>query len=280
MRSARLAILALAAVGTAHADFSYTMTQKLAQGADQVVKYWLKGQKMKDDRGNRTTILDFDAQTLTVLDHAAKTYTVTPFGDATGKLEGAEVNVDVKATGQKKVVNGWNASQVILTVDVEMPQAKALGMKPNLEMEVWISRDAPGGEQFAAFLKRNAAHLSVMALGGSANNPGIQKAMVKIAQQFAQMDGVPVLEIVRVKAAAGGLSDAQKQQMEQARAQLEMLSRQGGPQAQAAQAALARMGGATGGALFEMTMTASDFSTAPIPDSAFAIPTGYTQTGK
>lgn len=277
MRSAQIALLTLAASWTAQADFSYTMTQKSAQGGDQVVKYYLKGQKMKNDRGNRTTILDFGAQTVTVLDPAAKTYTVTPFAEMGAKLEGADVNVDVKATGQKKTINGFNASQVILTVDVDMPQARAAGMKPNMEMEIWISRDVPGGQELSAFMKKNAANMSLMAMGGG-NNPGIQKAMAKVQQQFAQMDGVPVMEIVRVKM-GGGPSAEQAQQMAQARAQLEMMSKQGGPQAQAAQAALARMGGA-GGALFETTITAGDFSSASIPDSAFAIPAGYTQAAK
>jgi Domain of unknown function (DUF4412) len=277
MRSAQIILLTLAASWTARADFSYTMTQKSAQTGDQVVKYFLKGQKMKDDRGKRTTILDFGAQTITVLDHSAKTYTVTPFADVSGKLSGVDLNVDVKNTGQKKDINGFNASQVIVTVDVDMPQAKAAGMKPNMEMELWISHEVPGGQELASFFKKNAANLSVLAASGAAANPGIQKAMGKIQQAFAQMDGVPVMEIVRVKMGSGGPSAEQMQQMAQARAQLEAMSKQGGAQAAAAQAALARMGGA-GGALFEVTMTGSDYSAAPIPDSAFAIPAGYTQS--
>ena len=64
--------------------------------------------------------------------------------------------------------------------------------------------------------------------------------------------------------------------MAQMRAQMEAMAKQGGPQAAAAQQALARMGAASGGgSLFEITMESSDFSTGSIPDSVFAIPAGF-----
>ena len=153
-----------------------------------------------------------------------------------------------------------------------MPQARQAGIKPSMEVELWISRDVPGSQELAAFYKKNAASYPVAALGG--NNPSLQKAMAKLQQQFAELDGVPVMEVVRIN--LGGSVSAE--QMAQARSQLELLSKQGGPQAAVAQAGLARMG--AGGSLFEMTSLASDFSTAPIPDSAFAIPAGYTAVSK
>ena len=65
--------------------------------------------------------------------------------------------------------------------------------------------------------------------------------------------------------------------MARAQAQLEAMRKQGGAQAQAAEQALARMGmtGRGGGSLFEITMESTGFSTAPVPDSVFAIPAGY-----
>jgi hypothetical protein len=71
--------------------------------------------------------------------------------------------------------------------------------------------------------------------------------------------------------------------MAQARARLEEMQKQGGPQAQAAAQALARMGaapGGGGGSGFEINMESSNFSTASIPDSIFAIPAGYQQSEK
>jgi hypothetical protein len=62
---------------------------------------------------------------------------------------------------------------------------------------------------------------------------------------------------------------------------MEAMAKQGGPQAAAAQQALARMGGgATGGSLFETTMESSGFSSSSIPDSVFAIPAGFQASDK
>jgi hypothetical protein len=281
----QIAVLMLAASLAAHADFSFTMTQKsggsMGSGGDQVSKHYFKGQKMKIESSTRTTILDFEAQTLTSVDNAAKTYTVTRFSDLPNAATGVEVKADVKSTGQTKTVNGYAASQVIMTMDVEMPQAQQAGMKPQMEIELWLSRDVPGGQELAAFYKRNAAHFPAAALGGG--NPSMQNAMVKLQQKMAELDGVPVMQVIRVKSGgAAGPSGAQMQQLAQARAQLEAMSKQGGPQAAAAQQALARMGGmASGsGALMEITMDAADFSSGAIPDSAFAIPAGYQKSEK
>lgn len=280
MRSAPIALLMLASSWTARADFRYTMTQKAppGQGADQVVKHYLKGQKLEEDRGSRTIILDFGAQTMTSLDNTAKTYTVARFADlassATEAAAGPDAKVDVQRTGQKKTISGFAASQVLLNMDVDMPQARQAGIKLAMEVELWISQDVPGSQELAAFYKKNAANVPAAAWGD--NNPGIQRAMLKLLREIAELNGAPVMQVIRVKLAGGSQTAAQIQRMAEARAQLEALSAQGGPQAAAAQSALARMGAAGGGSLFEMSMTASDFSNSPIADSVFAIPAGYT----
>jgi hypothetical protein len=280
MIRARILLLTLAASLTAHADFSFTMTQK--SGSDQIVKHYLKGQKMKLDHGTRTTIMDFDAQTLTTLDNTAKTYTVTKFSDIANSAGAVDVKADVKNTGQKKNINGYNAEQVIMTMDVEMPQAKQAGIKPQMEIELWVSREVPGREELTAFYRKNAARFPMAALGGG-NNPSMQKAMAKLQQQMAELDGVVVMEVIRMKSTGGaGPSGAQAQQMAQARAKLEAMAQQSGPAGAAAQQALARMGamGSGSGSLFEMTMEAGNFSASAIPESAFAIPAGYQKSEK
>ncbi len=278
MRHAHVPLLMLAASLTAHADFSFTMTQK--SGSGHASTHSVKGQKMKVERGTTTTIMDFEAQTLTILDNSAKTYTVTRFSDLASAAAGMDVKADVKNTGQKKTINGYNASQLIMTMDVDMPQARQAGLKPQMEIELWVSQDVPGREEVTAFYKKNAARFPLAGLGAG-NNPGVQKAMAQLQRQLAELDGVVVMEVIRMKSGSGaGPSAAQSQQMAQARARLEAMVQQGGPAAAAAQQALARMGGATSGALSETTLEAGNFSAAPIPDAAFAIPAGYQKTEK
>jgi len=287
MRIARFLMLVLAAGAAARADFSYTNTRKSGGGAmsgsgDQVSKVYLKGQKMMTDSGSTALLMDFEAQTITTINKTAKTYSVKPFSQINQAVpEGPELQVDFKQTGQHKVVNGFDATQGLMTVQVDMPQAKS-GMKMQMEMEFWVSPDVPGAQELRGFYQRNAGRFP-WAAASAGGNSSMQRAMSEIQKRVAAMPGVPVLEIVRIKSAGG--NDAQMAQMQQgmgqARAQLEAMAQQGGPQGDAAKKALASMGGMSGsGPLSETTIEASGFSTNAIPDSVFAIPAGFQKTDR
>lgn len=286
MRTGYWVILALGTVGLAHADFSYTMSPKSSSaaataGAATTTKYFIKGQKMKVTTGDNVNILDFDAQTVTTIRTGQQTYTVTPFSQLGDAVKQANVNasVEVKETGQKKTINGYNAREVLMTMDVESPQTQQFG-KMQMEMDMWLSSDVPGASELHAFYQKNVNRFPWAALGG--NNPSLAKGMADMQRKIAELGGVPVLQVVRVKPAGNSEQSAQLQgAMAQARARLEEMAKQGGPAGQAAQQALARMGAAPGGgALFEVNMEGSNFSTSSIPDSEFAVPAGYRKTDK
>jgi len=252
-------------------------------GTNPVTKHYLKGQKLKIDSGSTAMIMDFDAQTLTAINNDQKTYTVRKFSELGQAVKdiGADVKLDVKETGQRKIINGFSASQIVMTMMMESAQAGPQGMKMQIEMEMWISPDVPGAKETHAFYQKNAEHFPWASMAG-AGNPSMQKSMAEVQRKMATMNGVMVLQVMRMKS-AGADGDARMQQMqagmEQARARIEEMKKQGGQQAAMAEQMLARMGaargGAGGGALMEITTESGDFSTAAIPDSVFAIPTGY-----
>src|SRR5258708_38454254 len=97
MKMIRLSILALACVLAAQADFSYTQTRKAMQSpmgaaaGDQVTKHYYKGQKMKTDNATTAMILDFDAQTITTINHSQKNYTVTKFREIGQTVKDADM---------------------------------------------------------------------------------------------------------------------------------------------------------------------------------------------
>ena len=290
MKTARFFLLALAVSFAAHADFSYTMTSKssgmMAAAGGQAAKYYLKGQKYMMDMNAITVIVDFDSQTVTTINKTQKTYTVTPFAQLAQMAGGAampDVQVDFKQTGEHKNINGFDASQAVMTMQMEMPQAQS-EMKMQLEMEFWVSKDVPGAKELGAFYERNSDRFPWGAMGAG-GNPNAKSAMIAMMKKLSGMNGVPVLQIVRVKSAGGGpqMSQAQQDRMAQARQQLEAMAARGGPQGDAAKQALARMGamsGGSGGALSETTMEGSAYSTASIPDSVFAVPAGFQKTEK
>jgi hypothetical protein len=224
---------------------------------------------------------------MTTINHTQKSYSVMKFSDlaATMKDMGADVQVDLKDTGQRKQISGFNCNQVILTMNMTMenPQAPSMKMQMQVEMEIWLSSDVPGASEARAFFQKNGEKM-FYAMG--AGNPQMQKAMGAMQRKLASVGGVPVMQIMRGKMGGGGapgMSDAQSQQMQQAMAQMEAMKKQGGPQAAAMEQAMARMGaargamGGGGGSLFEMTMESSAFSASGVPDSVFEIPAGYTK---
>jgi hypothetical protein len=276
----------------ARADFSYTSTSKTTGGMLASVgggsnnppsKHYFKGQKMKTETGDTSTIIDFDAQTLTTINNRLKTATVRSLSDigAAAGQNGASVQVDVKETGQQKTINGYNAKELIMTMDVDNPQAPQMG-KMRMEMDLWLSTDVPGIGELRGFYKKNMDRFPWAALSGGAVNQGMQSGIAQMQRKMAEMGGVQVESVMKMKSAGGAAAPAMPQMTaaQQARmaAAMAKLQQQGGPQATAAAQAMARMSGAAPGAsnsMMEITTDASDFSTASIPDSVFAIPAGY-----
>ena len=284
MNTAILLVVTLCATATAYADLSYTTTRKTAgspaaAAAPSTTKYYFKGQKMMTDSGGVATLVDFDAQTITTIHKTQKTWTVMKFSELGDVMKSTDIDarIDVKDTGQTKMINGFNASEMVMTMEVDSPQMAQTGMKMQMEIDTWRSTDVPGAQELKAFYQKNAASFPWAAMGG-AGAAGMQKTMADVQRKMAASPGVPLLQIIKVKSAGGGAQAAQMQAgMAQARAQMEAMIKQGGPQAAAAQQALARMGGAAsgGGSLFETTMESGDFSASSIPDSVFAIPAGF-----
>ncbi len=296
-RSAALFTVVLAASLTAQADFSYTTTQKMTGGAmaamaganaDRTSKIYFKGQKMMTSTGDTGLIMDFGAQTITTINNAQKTYTVKKFSDIGSAATNTDVTIDVKETGQKKVVNGFNATETIVTMNMDMDAGRGgPPMKMQMEMDLWISSDVPGVGDMRAFYQKNLANFPWAAMTGGGGNQSMQKAMVQMERKLAELNGVAVERVIRIKSAggAGTPAAAQMPQMtplqQAAMAKLQQMQSQGGPQAAAAQQMMSQMGGMPGGAapasMMEMTIDASGFSNATVPDSVFAIPAGYKQ---
>ena len=289
MRATGVLLFVVTAGVTARADFSYTTTAKSSGGMmgaaaspGSVTKTYLKGQKMKVENSNLTMILDFDAQTMTSLNATQKTYTVSKFSEMGNDMSkaGVDVNIDVKETGQRKTINGFNASEMVMTMVMDNPQPSKQGMKMKMEMSIWVSPDVPGAQEMRAFYQRNANRFPWGAMaGGGRGNPSMQKAITDLQRKMADLKGVPVLQIIKMGGAGNDEQMAKMQQgMAQARAQLEEMKRQGKLPPQMEEQ-LNRMTAASGGgSLFETTMESSEFSSSPIPDSVFAIPAGYQQT--
>jgi len=160
-------------------------------------------------------------------------------------------------------------------------------MKGQMEMELWISPDVPGGSELRDFYRKNAANFPWNAMMGGNGNQSMQKAMAQMRRKLAELNGVAVEQVIRIKPAAGSeaaqmpqLTPAQMAQMQAAMSKMG----QNSAAAQQMQQMMSGMGrgGAGGsasgaGSLIEMTIDSSGFSSASVPDSVFAVPAGYKQ---
>ncbi len=297
MKTFTLLALAALSAASALADLSYTTTEKTTGGTlavfasaadNRTTKYFLKGQKMKVDKGDNTLILDFDAQTITTINHTAKTVSVKGLDDGSAAGTGPDVKIDVKETGQKKTINGFSASEIVITVEMDQPgRGGGSFMKTQMEMDLWISPDPPGAGELRSFYMANASRFPYAAIfGGDAKWAEMQK-------KLAAMNGVQVEMVARTKSAVGAasaggaagvppMSDAQMAQFAQVRAQMEQMAKNGVPvavmvqqQRMAGGAPAAANSNTPSGVLLESTSDSTGFSTSSIPDSVFRIPADY-----
>ena len=289
MRATCVLFFALAGSLALRADFSYSTTVKGSGGMmgaapanNRATKTYLKGQKMKIDNGSTSSIIDFGAQTITHLDTVQKTYSVSKLNDIADDVarSGADINITVKDTGEHKKINGYDASEVILSMDLDTPQSQQAGMKMHMDMEMWISSDVPGSGELRAFYQRNAGKFPWAALAGDGGrgNPSVKKAMADLMRKMADMKGVPVMQVIKMGGGNEAQTAAMQKGMAQAKAQLEEMKRQGKLPPQMEETLKRMNAGSAGGSLFETTTESSDFSASAIPDSVFAIPAGYQQS--
>jgi hypothetical protein len=232
MKMTRVFVFTVFAGIAAHADYSYTVVTKSPAG-ESTAKHYIKGQKSITDNGTTVTVLDFDAQTMTIINKTKKTYSVKPFSEIVSKSTAAEISMhpDVKKTGQHKNINGFDAEETVMTMTVDANQSNQPGAKRQMQMEydAWLASDVPGIEEMRAFHQKNAGRMPWAAMAGG--NPGIAEML----HMMAAMHGVPVLAVMKM----GSANPQQQAQMDQARAR----KKQGGPQAAMADQMLARMGG-------------------------------------
>jgi hypothetical protein len=291
MKLATIIITALLIISDAQADFSYTTTRKTTAGAsvagtnNQPSKYYFKGRKMKVETGDTAVLIDFRSQTITTLDYKRKTITVRNFGDAGSATQqgDAGAKIDVKETGQTKTIDGHRSVEMLLTTDLDSPELRTMGTRVQMEMDLWLSRDVPGAAELHRFYERNMERFPWRVLSG-AGNQTVQTGLAGLQSRVAGMNGVQVLEVVKVKSVGGPstkpLTPSESGRIRDTIAELDAKVQKGGSEAAAATVEMSRLKAMVGddfvaGPLFEITVESTGFSTGSIPDSVFAIPSGY-----
>jgi hypothetical protein len=231
-----------------------------------------------------TEIIDLDKETITRIDTAQKTYTVVTFAqmrqalanmpkqmqEAQARMQQAQqprtdlktsFDVSVKDTGVTKVVNGLNAQEKVITLQMHgtNPSVPASGVGNTVTYvvttDVWVAPDPPEMKEIEDFDLRagqkmmSGWDLPAFAQGAKANasarmaallgaQPGSAEAMAQMGKELAKLKGMRVLEITSISGNGQTIASAP---------------------------------------LMQMKTEKTNFSQEAIPPSVFQVPSGYTK---
>jgi hypothetical protein len=231
---AAIAVVVCASVAL-HADVTIKSTISVqggppgASGAgpmDMVMQ--IKGMKSRTAMtmmGQETVILaDLAGRKVYMLNVGAKTVQeLSPTSEAAAKAAGAVGNLDaaITPTGQKRAMNSMTCEEYALEMTMSMAEAagsqmpaEAAEMMKGLNMaiagSVWVSRQGPGAEEYAAFSKAaiDANLASLLSGAAGARNPGMEKLIAA----SSQAQGLPCLtEMTMTVEGSGPMADMMKQ---------------------------------------------------------------------
>lgn len=236
-----LTVLSLTAA-SAWADFSYEQSSQIVGGmaaaamklagafskkAREPIKSitLVKGNRMATVHSDSATIIDLDKQTITEVDFGKRTYSVMTFAEMKQAMEEAskklksdakmQVNASIKETGQTKVIAGQKARQVIVTVEMEStdPKTNQQGTMV-VTSDMWLAPAVPGYGEIRAFYERMAKTVNwfpEMSFGAAAGPSA--RGMQGLMRESAKLDGIPVLQIVRMGMKGEAVDETAIQQM-------------------------------------------------------------------
>ena len=270
----------------------------------------VKGDRMVTRGATHMSIIDLNSQTITTVDMQKKTWYVMTFEDMKQMMEQmqqsmqnakkngdntqASFKVSAKSTGNSKQVNGYDAKEMILKMEMEGTDEQT-GQKGAMVIttDMWITPAVSGYSEVREFHKRMAEKLNWSPNGNMfAARPEVAQGMAEVYKEIGKLDGMPVVQSVVMGVEGQPGDQAQSQQSTQ----------QQQPQAQSTQeqpSLRGALGGMLGvhrnkksssdpppaankdssqpGSLLEMTTELSGFSSAAVDDSQFAVPANFKQ---
>ena len=310
------------ALAPAYADFTYQETTRMTGGSlMSMMKFagaFSKSARQSTEptqatvsiRGNRMvrkepatgSIVDIDNETITTVDYARKSYTVMTFAQMkeameqmteklgkNGGAQTADLQFDVKLddTGNTKSINGREAHEIVMTLTMKGSDAQS-GAKGGMDMttDMWIAPHVEGYQEVREFYKRMGEKMAWAPDINQtmASRPDISRAMAKMYQEGSKMDGMPVMDIIKMSGRLEGMPTSDtRQQSQQSQASAPPPASIGGAlggmlagrMAKRKQADDAASNGPASGSLMEMTKEVTSFSTAPADPSLFEIPANF-----
>lgn len=264
----------------------------------------VKGDRMMHRSANHASVIDLGSQTITSIDLQKKQYTVMTFEEMKQMIDQMSqkmkqndkgemsFKVSAKATGKAKQVAGFDAKEMVLTMEMEAKD-KESGQKGGMTIitDMWIAPGIPGYQEVRDFYKRMSEKIN-WTPGGNLfmQNPQVSEGMAEVYKEASKVDGVPVQQTITMGAAgtvqpADG-SSPPPQQQQPAAERPSVGSALGG--ALGGKFGIGRKktssdqpppssasNGQNAGSLLEMTTELSSFSSNAVDPSQFEVPAGF-----
>lgn len=274
----------------------------------------VKGDRMVMSDKDSSTIIDLAAETITEVNLEKKTYSVATFAQIKAAMEKAlaeakkknkekDSNVDMKfkvnakATGQTKTIEGVSAKELLVTMQLEATD-KESGQSgaTTIVNDAWMA-NVKGYDEVKAFHIKMGQKLAGMfdpsQMQMMAAQPEMVQGMAQVAKEMAKVDGVPVSTVMKMGSgdpeALAKAGDQKEDEKDKPKASSVV-----GNAAASAVAGRFGIGRKTekpaekaddkkadkapeAALLVEMTTQLSQFSTASLDASRFAVPAGFKQ---
>ena len=201
---------------------------------------YLKDNRLAEVSPEQIQIIDLDKETITQINVEKKTYSLMTFEQMKQALENARqqmekeaakrqpeqqnnsnpdaqnvqmsFDVKVRKTGAQKDVSGLNSNEAILTMTMTATNTQTQ-QSGNLAItnDMWMVPSIPGYEQVRDFYRRFGAKMGDVAVGFGrdfsrmlAQQPGANQAMGDMVKEMQKLDGVPVMQVVRMGTTTNG----------------------------------------------------------------------------
>jgi hypothetical protein len=288
------------------------MAQKMSKTARSAMEgaTYIKGNRMADVSGDTMTIMDLDAETVTMVNHAKREYSVATFAQyqqymaqMASRMQGKKNDVNVRYSvkindgNKQQTVGGFPARLTVMSLSVDASDQKGNAGSMDMVNDVWLTSEVAGAEEMRAFGEKLAAKLGqglgsrMGAMTAMLQQQGGGSALKEFQENAAKLEGVPVLTVVRMgpagssarmMAQAGKMPEEQPEGKDDSKPSVGgMLRGMGGlggfGRGRQNQDAPPSQGAGGGDMLMEMAMRSYDFSIAAVSDSQVTVPAGYKQ---
>lgn len=189
----------------------------------------IKGSKMRTDAKDHSTIIDLDGERIINIDHKKKEFSILTFDEMADmmnsfgeQMKGAEsseggdgkeadydvdFDIDVKDTGKKKKIDGYETKQKVLILETRFtPKDASADTLPSGAMyavtDMWLADDVPEMEPARSFQKRAAevmqSNIKSMDMATVLNQimdsyPQAGAAMDRTKDEMAKVNGFPLV---------------------------------------------------------------------------------------